>query len=117
MKQLCGAVNLFVGLMLVAGSASAKSKKGEPCNTGGDCISTHCVDHVCCGSACEGPCKQCNLPNNKGVVDGVCRGVINRTDPHHDCGPEGAPCSGVCATEDGFHYFCARPGPETSCGV
>lgn len=49
-----------------------KNEGGEPCATGGQCLSGFCVDGVCCDSACDfGPCGACSVANGASA-DGVC---------------------------------------------
>ena len=40
---------------------------GADCSSGSQCLSTFCVDGVCCNTACDGPLAQCNLPGEAGV--------------------------------------------------
>jgi len=35
--------------------------------TPGQCLSMHCVDGVCCDTACDGPDQICNLPGREGT--------------------------------------------------
>lgn len=41
--------------------------QGMLCATDDDCGELHCVDGVCCESACEDPCMVCNLPGQVGA--------------------------------------------------
>jgi hypothetical protein len=38
-----------------------KACLGDPCTNGDVCLSTFCVDGICCDSACDGLCYSCNL--------------------------------------------------------
>ena len=59
-----------------------QSALGASCQRSIQCAGTsttagHCVDGVCCDSACEGPCRQCNsegrcVLSSVGAVDGLC---------------------------------------------
>ncbi len=40
---------------------------GDPCTNPSDCISGYCADGVCCQTACDGPCENCN--QTTGVCD------------------------------------------------
>ena len=39
---------------------------GESCGLASACASGHCVDTVCCDSACSATCRACSLPGSKG---------------------------------------------------
>lgn len=66
---------------------------GETCSAPGDCESHHCVDDVCCESACGGDCATCNSEGT--------------------CVPDDTACAS-CATctETGSGFSC----DETDCG-
>jgi hypothetical protein len=66
--------------------------QGATCSTADECASGYCVDGVCCGNACEGPCRSCNQPN----LNGTCQGYAPGTDPEYEC-PAGTTCNGVGA--------------------
>jgi parallel beta-helix repeat protein len=40
---------------------------GLPCGSAAECASSHCVDGVCCDTACDGAGEQCNLPPQIGT--------------------------------------------------
>ncbi len=44
---------------------------GMPCNAPGDCLSGHCVDGVCCDTACDGACDVCTAALGA-FTDGRC---------------------------------------------
>jgi hypothetical protein len=58
--------------------------EGQPCGTSDQCLSAACVDHVCCHSACVGPCLACDRLHT-GVPDGQCAPVLAGSDPDNDC--------------------------------
>jgi hypothetical protein len=58
--------------------------EGDPCATSDQCLSRACVDHVCCRSACTGPCLACDSLHT-GVPSGQCAPVLAGTDPDGDC--------------------------------
>jgi hypothetical protein len=60
---------------------------GAPCMADSDCKNMHCVDGVCCNTACNDACHACNL------IKGTCSPVANGTAPssgHPTCGPDAA---------------------------
>jgi len=60
------------------------------CSAELQCASGFCVDGVCCGSACTGPCRSCNQPGK----DGMCLAYQQGTDPNREC-TTGLTCNGV----------------------
>jgi len=65
---------------------------GAQCTDGAQCASSFCVDGVCCGNACVGPCRSCNQPNN----DGICMPYAQGTNPAAEC-TGGMTCNGAGA--------------------
>lgn len=60
---------------------SAALPLGRACVLGSDCQSAHCVDSVCCNTACGSgadDCQACSVAQGSTVPDGVC-GPVNRT--------------------------------------
>jgi hypothetical protein len=41
--------------------------EGEPCDDDAACATNHCVDRVCCNSACDAPSEACNVPGRRGL--------------------------------------------------
>lgn len=61
-----------------------------------ECTSGHCVDGVCCATACVDKCYSCSLTH-----DGVCNLVPQGQDPHGDCTANISVCSiGECKRLD-----------------
>jgi len=56
--------------------------EGESCREDIECFSGHCVDGVCCDTACEGTCRMCNHESSRGS----CTDVPPGQDPDRDCG-------------------------------
>jgi len=63
---------------------------GATCSVEIQCASGFCVDGVCCGSACTGPCRSCNQPGK----DGMCVAYQQGSDPNREC-TTGLTCNGV----------------------
>jgi len=66
--------------------------KGHLCNSNPECATGHCVDGVCCDTACDGTCFACN---QAGAV-GSCTALLFAPDPRAT-----ATCGGgyVCAAD------------------
>ncbi len=90
----------------------------EPCLADELCESGHCVDGVCCATACEGVCEACSSEAKGGGEDGVCGPVAAGKDPRHDCRADpGFPAScgadGMC---DGSGHCRTLSERGTPCG-
>jgi hypothetical protein len=95
---------------VAAGAPGALAALGQACTGAASCASGHCVDGVCCASACRGICEFCAAEATRGQclpVSGAppggrpaCMGTI-------------APCAGSCDGQDGAR--CRYPGAETVC--
>jgi len=57
---------------------------GAACTLNGECTSLHCVDGVCCNTACGGLCEACTAAKTGGA-DGTCAPVTSNTDPDNEC--------------------------------
>lgn len=77
------------GFGCVAGVCAPLVDEGGMCVEDGACLSGHCVDFVCCESACEGECQRCD------IADGQCLSAETGTDPDAECGV------GTCSREAG----------------
>jgi hypothetical protein len=75
--------------------------QGSPCTDGAACDSSHCVDDVCCDTACDGECHACSAAKNDGT-DGTCAPIPAYDDPDEECLTDYA-CdgNGTCKREDG----------------
>jgi hypothetical protein len=58
---------------------------GAACSASIQCLSAHCVDGVCCESACTGTCQACAAAST-GDLDGRCAPVL-AIDPDDECDP------------------------------
>ncbi|MBL8915245.1 MAG: hypothetical protein JNM17_31365 [Archangium sp.] len=50
---------------------AAKKPNGVACGMGTECLSTNCIDGVCCDTACGGACDACSVAQGA-AVDGTC---------------------------------------------
>jgi len=88
-------------------TGACKTKQGQSCTTGTQCVTGNCADGVCCNSACNGSCEFCN-----GTTPGTCGFVSGAPKTGHPaCGGTGK-CAGTC---DGTKATCKMPGAETTC--
>ncbi len=109
-------VSCAMGFMCMGGSCVASPKKnGEPCVANAECESKICSsNNICCGSKCDGECKQCmagtgNCVNRDGSCGGggSCTGGIC-------CQPGLTNCGGVCRNLETDEANCGSCG--MSCG-
>jgi hypothetical protein len=89
---------------------------GQSCTNGTECLSTYCVDGVCCNGPCNGLCQACS-PELKasGAADGVCDHAKSGTDSRNQCAtasPTTCQQDGVCDGNGG----CRRYAAGTNCG-
>ncbi|NUQ73878.1 MAG: hypothetical protein HUU21_10000, partial [Polyangiaceae bacterium] len=75
-----------------------KGNLGEPCQANFQCHSGHCIDSVCCNSACEAACQACNIVGNIGTCTPLGSLDSPKTpDPSHGtCTNQGTACGGFC---------------------
>jgi len=88
-----------------------KRARGAACTQDTDCALGHCVDGVCCESACAGSCEACAEPDQKGscvAVTGSPRGT------RAACAGAGTACAGSCGGVN--RSACVYPDQTTSCG-
>ncbi len=84
--------------------ACTKLANGSACTTNGaagECMSTFCVDGVCCNAACGGTCQACTAAKNGGVT-GTCSPVPIGMDPDTECTGNGGNdvCNGAGACKE-----------------
>jgi hypothetical protein len=98
-------INCAVGAICNVGAmkCEAKGNTGQVCNGDAQCATSHCVDGVCCGTACTATCQRCDLP---GFL-GLCNNIPSGQDPDNECSGTGV-CNGAAA--------CAQPQGST-CGA
>ncbi|MCS6898990.1 MAG: hypothetical protein RMJ98_02800 [Myxococcales bacterium] len=87
----------------------------QPCQGGGECMSQHCVDGVCCDKPCNGVCEACSAAKKGSGADGSCGPVASDTDPDDECPTEDKSTCGTSGFCDG-KGACARYPVNTPCG-
>ncbi|MBW2527656.1 MAG: hypothetical protein JRI23_25970, partial [Deltaproteobacteria bacterium] len=75
-----------------SGTCESKKALGEGCFGGNECVSTRCVDDVCCNTACSNQCDACDLSGSEGTCSPIPQGSAG-TPP---CSP--LLCNGAIAT-------------------
>jgi len=91
-----------------------KKVDGVDCNDGGECRSNHCVDGVCCESACAGTCVACsNAKTDK--ESGRCVAIPLQEDPDNECAVDNVNECGTDGTCTGGGA-CRVQGVGTACG-
>jgi len=85
---------------------------GAACMGNTECALGHCVDGVCCESACLGQCSSCDEPDG-----GVGKCLIVTGMPRGNRAPCGgtAPCTARCDGTDGT--ACKYPGSDVQCST
>jgi hypothetical protein len=91
-------------------------QQGQACQGGGECVSQHCADGVCCDKGCGGVCEACSAAKKGSGVDGVCGPVAADTDPDDECPTQDKSTCGTSGTCDG-KGACARYPAKTPCGA
>lgn len=69
------------------GLGACKLSNGKPCSAGSECVSTFCIDGVCCENACNGMCSACN-------VSPATAGTCTLVPPGQEDGNATMPCMG-----------------------
>ncbi len=99
---------------------------GELCvGDSAGCQSGHCVDGVCCSTACDKKCEAC-VVSQTGVPTGTCAPIVAGKPDGNKCnGLGGCGVNNLCACEDGVKDqaetgvdcggACAGCGPGTPC--
>lgn len=94
-------------IALVYTPSTTKKANGIGCTSNAECQSNHCVDGLCCDSACTDQCAACNVPNHQGVCSAVSGAPVG---DRPACGGTDDTCRGVC---DGVHTEACR-FPDTT---
>jgi hypothetical protein len=77
---------------------------GRACGADGDCQSLHCIDGVCCDTACTEACKACDLPSNAGTCSPI--SGAPRVG-HASCAPYRTCSAGACGPSCTSDASCA----------
>lgn len=124
---LCS-VTVSADLAIQAAFTSPGSPDAAACDVDGDCQSGHCIDDVCCATACGNgvadDCQACNLAGSEGACTPLAASSVCRA-ASCDQGVEtvGAVCDGSSAqcpavdTNPCGDYACGADACETSCDV
>jgi hypothetical protein len=91
---------------------ASKLTKGEACGSSAACETGHCVDGVCCATACAGACWTCAAEG----FAGTCRAATPGTDPRNACiaeTPSSCGQTGVCDDKQA----CAFHGADVECAA
>jgi hypothetical protein len=95
-----------------SGTCLARKVQGASCGTGDECLSTFCVDGVCCAEVCDKQCEWCGDPAQPGVCEVAPEGQPKNgraACPGAGVSPCGSECDG--AKRDG----CVYPGSAKKC--
>jgi hypothetical protein len=95
-----------------SGVDAAPMANGSACTSNGQCISTFCVDGVCCATACAGQCEACDLQGFVGQCSPVTSGQPHGT--RTPCAGAGTVCAGQCTSMSPTQCG-SYPGPDTMC--
>lgn len=86
---------------------------GATCSNNSQCKNGHCVDGVCCETACTANCQACSAAKKGSGVDGTCDNVKVGTDPDNNCSAD-APTScqqnGFCDGQGACQVYSAATG-------
>ncbi|MBX3184037.1 MAG: hypothetical protein KIT72_00820 [Polyangiaceae bacterium] len=88
---------------------------GVACHDSSECESGHCVDGVCCDTACDGLCVACNADRIGSGTDGTCAPIAAGTDPDSECLDQGSASCGTTGVCDGAGA-CQLYAAGTQCG-
>ena len=93
------------------GVGNCKKSNGRTCGGGTECVSTNCIDGVCCNNTCATLCMACNVTGSLGTCtavpvgtdDGTCTGATQSCNGSNNCDFEnGQPCAANTACLSNF---------------
>jgi hypothetical protein len=99
---------------------SGLKPNGATCANDSDCGSAHCVDKVCCESACFGGSSTCHVCNSAGAL-GKCVNAAAGSDAHSECKGSFMLCGGTCDGQGACAFApagksCRTAGCQTDLG-
>jgi hypothetical protein len=113
------------------GNGVCKKSLGKTCGNGPECVSTRCVDGVCCNSSCTTTCESCNIAGSIGMCtpvpvgsdDNGCMGTNQSCNGSNNCdfelgqscGGNGSCLSNMCV--DGVCCSSSCNGPCRACSM
>lgn len=74
-----GDSDCITGYYCGGSNCSPKKDLGQMCSGGNECLSSNCVDGVCCETSCDGQCQACDIPTGTGL--GHCQ-TLTSGQPH-----------------------------------
>ncbi|HRI71420.1 MAG TPA: hypothetical protein PK156_44610, partial [Polyangium sp.] len=77
-----------------SGTGTCKYYNSVACTAGTQCLSSFCVDGVCCSNQCGSTCYACTAAKKGSGQDGTCGVIAANTDPDNECVQE---CNGAGA--------------------
>jgi len=104
------------GSAATGNTGGGTAANGSACGTDGECKSEHCVDGVCCNTACDSDCMACTGALKGGGVDGECGPAQSGTDPREDCTDDGVATCGNDGRCDG-KGSCRKYGAGLECSA
>ncbi|MGH2535759.1 MAG: hypothetical protein ACRDJW_26200 [Thermomicrobiales bacterium] len=113
LRRLAAGIAVLMGLskQSVTAQGSGNKPAGASCVRATECASRHCVDGVCCTSACSGQCEACSLPGSEGSCTPVSGAPAGARQACPGAGVCRARCDGVSRKS-----CTAWPGSEITCG-
>lgn len=81
-----------------AANACVLVTNGNACGVNIDCASGHCVEGICCDTACTGLCSACSAAKKGSGANGTCGAIGSGLDPDNECnGAVSCSGTGTCA--------------------
>lgn len=99
-----------------AATCATRCATGKACLAGSDCTTGHCVDGVCCDTACTGGCQACSQAKKGNGSDGVCGAIAAGVDPDGECTASAESTCGLDGACDGAGA-CRRWAAGTECAA